>query len=449
MPYHPYDTGWIKTIYSSTCLGWFLLSTGLLPRFTCYSLYNNVWITYCKTLAFICDAIGNAIMTSGETIMEIESIVFNKLNYTTPFYNVFQKFEHMLSGLNIFTHPVIGMRPKHISRKHNSKNNKTSSGSHLHVFFARKRSRKRRSVILGPIPNLVNDNSCTDSNRTKDRTNTNTQSRSKNQTKIPITPPNTSVIYPIDDPSCQDITWYDAISPYWTGGMIWDGAYVLNHQVVSVTTDPIFVSDLLPAFELSATIQTPKARSGGKHVGPRTTIAIDSGSTIHIFKDAFLLADIQADENSSISVRTTDSKFQIKDIGRLCDDLDTLPLPSDGYYFYPNGVANLLSLAMLTDTKRVVMDSAIDNAIYVFNDDGSYIRFGKTSNGMYCIDITTDEDQHIVMAHQTVKGESAHFSAIDCRRAAKVRDLQEVLACPSDFDLANAIEAKDQHEELH
>ncbi|OEU05712.1 hypothetical protein FRACYDRAFT_258571 [Fragilariopsis cylindrus CCMP1102] len=222
--------------------------------------------------------------------------------------------------------------------------------------------------------------------------------------------------------------------------MIWDGAYVLNHQVVSVTTDPIFVSDLLPAFELSATIQTPKARSGGKHVGPRTTIAIDSGSTIHIFKDAFLLADIQADENSSISVRTTDSKFQIKDIGRLCDDLDTLPLPSDGYYFYPNGVANLLSLAMLTDTKRVVMDSAIDNAIYVFNDDGSYIRFGKTSNGMYCIDITTDDDHHIVMAHQTVKGESAHFSAIDCRRAAKVRDLQEALACPSDFDLANAIE---------
>ncbi|OEU08351.1 hypothetical protein FRACYDRAFT_250146 [Fragilariopsis cylindrus CCMP1102] len=333
------------------------------------------------------------------------------------------------------------MRPKPISRKHNSKNNKTSSGSHLHVFFARKRSRERHSVISGPIPHSANGNS-----RTKDRTNTgsSTQSRSEHRSKIPRIPSDTfvsaSTIYPIDDPSCQDISWYDAISPYWTGGMIWDGAYVLNHQVVSVTTDPIFVSDLLPAFELSATIQTPKARSGGKHVGPRTTIAIDSGSSIHIFKDAFLLADIQADENSSISVRTTDSKFQIKDIGRLCDDLNTLPLPSDGYYFYPNGVANLLSLAMLTDTKRVVMDSAIDNAIYVFNDDGSYVRFGKTSNGMYCIDITTDDDHHIVMAHQTVKGESAHFSAIDCRRAAKVRDLQEALACPSDFDLANAIE---------
>jgi hypothetical protein len=59
---------------------------------------------------------------------------------------------------------------------------------------------------------------------------------------------------------------------------------------------------------------------------------------------------------------------------------------------------------------------------------------------MYCIDINTDKDDHVVMAHQTVKGESAHFSAIDCRRAVKVHDIQEVLPCPSDVDLANAVE---------
>ncbi|OEU07508.1 hypothetical protein FRACYDRAFT_250929 [Fragilariopsis cylindrus CCMP1102] len=81
--------------------------------------------------------------------------------------------------------------------------------------------------------------------------------------------------YPIDDPSYQNITWYDAISPYWTGDMVWNSAYVLNHQVVSVTTRPIFVSDLLPAFEMSATIHTPKAKSGGENVGPRATIALD------------------------------------------------------------------------------------------------------------------------------------------------------------------------------
>jgi hypothetical protein len=117
-----------------------------------------------------------------------------------------------------------------------------------------------------------------------------------------------------------------------------------------------------------------------------------------------------------------------------------LPLPSEGYYYYPKGVANILSLAMIAETKRVVMDTAIDNAVYVFNEDCTYIRFSRTPNGMYCIDIDKDKDDHVVMAHQTVKGESAHFSAINCRRAAKVWELQEVLACPSDIDLANAAE---------
>jgi hypothetical protein len=126
---------------------------------------------------------------------------------------------------------------------------------------------------------------------------------------------------PNDDTSCHNYTWYDAIFPYWMGGMIWTGTYILNHQMVSVTTDPIFVSDLLPGHELSATIQTPEARSEDDNVGPRTSIALDSGSSIHIFKDAFLLMDIHSDDNQSIGVRTTDSRFRVNDIGRLCDDL--------------------------------------------------------------------------------------------------------------------------------
>jgi hypothetical protein len=246
--------------------------------------------------------------------------------------------------------------------------------------------------------------------------------------------------YPTDDASYADISWYDAVSPYWNGGMVWGGAYVLGHQVVSVTTDPIFVSKLPPGNELSATLQSMEVRSEGENVGRRASVALDSGSSIHIFKDAFLLDGIVIDNTNSINVRTTDSKFKVNQIGRLCADLDMLPLPSTGYYFYPKGVANILSLAMIAETKRVVMDTAIDNAFYVFNEDGTYIRFSRTTNGMYCIDINTDEDDHVVMAHQTVKGESSHFSAIDCRRAAKIRELQEVLACPSDVDLANAVE---------
>jgi hypothetical protein len=109
-----------------------------------------------------------------------------------------------------------------------------------------------------------------------------------------------STYHPSDDPSCHDDRWYDAITPYWTGGMVWSGAYVMGHQVVSANTDPIFVSDLPPGFKLSAIIQTPEVRSESENVNLRTSIALDSGSSIHIFKDSFLLTAIAADESQSI-----------------------------------------------------------------------------------------------------------------------------------------------------
>jgi hypothetical protein len=364
----------------------------------------------------ICEWIGNAIVAFGSGIVYTESFVFKQFNYINPIYNGIRHIESIFKSIDI---DVSSNYKRTSGRKQ-----KSSSGRHLCSFYARRRRHRRLHVIV--------------SGSIQSKTDNHTQSTP--QPVSQLMEEYSNEFHPIDDPSCQDNSWYDAICPYWSGGFLWNGAYVLNHQIMSVTTDPIFLSDLPPASELSATIQTPEARSEGENVGPRATIALDSGSSIHIFKDSFLLTDIHSDHNRSIGVRTTDSKFRVNDIGRLCDDLNALPLPSDGYYFYPKGVANILSLALIAETKRVVMDSAIDDAIYVFNEDGSYVRFSKTPNGMYCIDITTDNVDHKVLAHQTVKGESSHFSAIDCRRAAKVRELQEALACPSDFDLANAIE---------
>jgi hypothetical protein len=370
----------------------------------------------------ICENIGGAAIFCGRTIIHIKSAIFHKVNYIDPIYKIIKYIEHLIPVAEGGRPPLFNYLPANV------RNHKTSSGKHLSSYFARKRRLKNATIIYQNNKNTSNI----------DNTNENfNQKSTMHPTTYDASIPSFSIF---DDPSCQDTKWYDAISPCWTGGMVWNGAYVLNHQVVSVTTDPVFISNLLPALELPTTIQAPEARSEDDNVGPRATIALDSGSSIHIFKDAFLLMDIHSDDKRSIGVRTTDSKFRVNDIGRLCDDLNTLPLPSDGYYFYPKGVANILSLALIAETKRVVMDSTIDDVIYIFNEDGSYVRFSKTHNGMYCIDITTDDNDHVVMAHQTVKGESAHFSAIDCRRAAKIRELQEALACPSDFDLANAIE---------
>jgi hypothetical protein len=102
-------------------------------------------------------------------------------------------------------------------------------------------------------------------------------------------------------------------------------------------------------------------------------------------------------------------------------------------------VANILSLALLAKTKRVAMDTAIENTFYVSNEDGSYVKFVPSNNGMYCLDIGSNNDPH-VMAIQTVEDEQSKFSNIDCTRAEGVQKLQKVLACPSDYDLANAVE---------
>jgi hypothetical protein len=205
--------------------------------------------------------------------------------------------------------------------------------------------------------------------------------------------------------------------------------------------DTISISILPPHAKPVLQHKHKELRSAGNNVGANTSIALDSASSIHLFKDRSLLDNIKVDNKKNLKVRTADSTFLVNDIGEICDTLKSLPLPSKGYYYYPKGVANILSLALLAKTKRVVMDTAIENAFYVFNEDGSYIKFIPSINGMYCLDIRSDDNNEPqVMAIQTVKDEQSKFSNTDCTRAEAIRKLQEVLACPSDFDLANAVE---------
>jgi hypothetical protein len=345
MPYQPYDTGWIKSIYSMLCLTWYLVSSKTLVHITLTACYNNLYVPFIELFNKSCELIGNIIVCFGNGIIQCESLVFQRFNYISPIYNGLKSIESALSNINI----NIG-NPSYRSTPSNSSKNKASTGKHLSSYFAQKRRRRRRRIIsISGLIKSKNDGNYKRQYKQLPITNTTTGSHNIKS--------NTILFHPMDDPSCQDITWYDAISPYLTGGMVWSSAYVLNHQVVSVTTDPIFVSDSIPALELSATIQTPEARSEDKNVGPRTTIALDSGSSIHIFKDSFLLTDVHSDDKRSIGVRTTDSTFRVNSIGRLCDALNTLPFPYEGYYYYPKGVANILSLAMIAET--VVMDIAL------------------------------------------------------------------------------------------
>jgi hypothetical protein len=128
-------------------------------------------------------------------------------------------------------------------------------------------------------------------------------------------------------------------------------SYVLTHQVIS-KDDTVSVSVLPPHAKPILQPKHKEVRSAGNNVGANTSIALDSASSIHLFKDQSLLSNIKVDNKKNLKVRTTDSTFHINDIGEICDTLKSLPLPSEGYYYYPKGVANILSLALLAKTKK-------------------------------------------------------------------------------------------------
>jgi hypothetical protein len=159
MPYQPFDTGWIKSAYSLTCLGWFLFSTGLLPRFTLYSFYNNIYIPFSKMIIFMCESMGNVCLTCSKQIISCEDTLFNKFNYIDPIYNIINYVVNSFPILDGGRPPSFNYYPSNIRLR------KTSSGRHLASYFARKRIRRKQQIISGPTKENDNNSKNTNENR--------------------------------------------------------------------------------------------------------------------------------------------------------------------------------------------------------------------------------------------------------------------------------------------
>jgi hypothetical protein len=207
MPYQPYNTGWTKSIYGGICLAWFLYIRGLLPHVISVLCYNHTFIPIMALINKWYELIGNAIVLTGKTIIKCEATIFERFNYIAPIYNIIKQVEY------VFTYFDINIGPpstQHIPS--NIRRHKTSTGKHLCSYYARKRRDRRRQVTSGSNQSKT-DNS-------KDTTNTESLPYSHYVESY------NNDFHAIDYPSCQDTTWYDAISPYWTGCMVWKGAYV-------------------------------------------------------------------------------------------------------------------------------------------------------------------------------------------------------------------------------
>jgi hypothetical protein len=151
---------------------------------------------------------------------------------------------------------------------------------------------------------------------------------------------------------------------------------------------------MLPNLQLFPTIRPREARSGCNSNKNKMShgnislnaLVLDNGASLHLFANADMLQNVRANP-SPTTIHCGGKSWSNNQVGELCNDLKTLPLPKDGLYLHKDGVANLVSLAALSKHHRVTLDSSIDNAFYVYKDNGEYVRFGVESNGLYCLHV--------------------------------------------------------------
>jgi hypothetical protein len=170
---------------------------------------------------------------------------------------------------------------------------------------------------------------------------------------------------------------------------------------------------------------------------PLNTLVLDSGATVSLMNNPAFLKNIKATAKA-ITIHCGGATVSNNQVGDICDELRNLPLPHTWYFFHPTGVAYLLSLARVSKDHRVVLDTAIENAFYVYADDGSYIKFELNANNLYCLHVDDGSSPHIFLI--TVEGQSKSYSDIDVRQATLARDIQNRLLLPSDVDFANSLE---------
>ena len=177
---------------------------------------------------------------------------------------------------------------------------------------------------------------------------------------------------------------------------------------------------------------------------------MDSGAKMCLFNNKLLLEHITTSPFNKKQVHGIHKHKYCYQKGSLSSKLKNLPLPKDNYYYEPDSMDNLLSLALISETNCVYMDTSITNAFYVFYQEGKYLYFHLCrATNLYRLDIEETTEGGCIFT--TVTGceateqrkaalQETGILQLDYNQTEKVQDLQQVLMCPRDEDLSNAIE---------
>lgn len=109
---------------------------------------------------------------------------------------------------------------------------------------------------------------------------------------------------------------------------------------------------------------------------PATWILIDSQSTIDVFSNAELLTGIER-YNTTMHIRCN--------AGVKSTNLRGYMAGYGWVWYFPLGIANILSLSHVKDKYRVTFDSATDNCFHV-HKPGGILKFSEASRRLYYFD---------------------------------------------------------------
>ena len=136
-----------------------------------------------------------------------------------------------------------------------------------------------------------------------------------------------------------------------------------------------------------------------------SALILDSGANIHILNNMYFLACITSCLGQYIN--TAGSHTLCNKVEWLYGALKSLPLPATGYLYQSNGIGNIISLSLLSDTHWIIKDTDLENAFYVFNrDNGSYMKYTRCAKSNRYTYVIRTGKEHKVLLHSTIEVES-------------------------------------------
>ena len=161
---------------------------------------------------------------------------------------------------------------------------------------------------------------------------------------------------------------------------------------------------------------------------------IDSASTVSLFGNPELVTDI----------RPTEKALQLgMNGGEFHANMEaTVPNYPGQVWFDQKSLANIYSLAQMSEHYRVTMDTAKENTFIVHGPNGEQTKFVKTPEGLYSFKPTYRTGSQApknVNFIETVEENRAYYTDRQFQRAKRARELYQAIGSPSIRDFKNLI----------